>query len=304
MRQSRDDAWWTGPLLAASAGTLPRGHFLIEPYLFDAIPQGRYDAQGVRRSVPHQHNLGSQSYVIYGLTDRISAGLIPRFGYSLPGNSPGSSGPGAGDLGLQLQYGLTQFEEGSWIPTTSVLIGETLPTGKYDRLKDHPADGLGAGAYTTTLSFYSQDFFWLANGRILRARLDLSYSVSSSVRVHDVSVYGTGAGFRGHSHPGNSFLADAAGEYSVTRNWVLALDVAYQHDSNTRVGGLDLQNGGAGTSPVIELNSGPGRSLSLAPAVEYNLSSSVGVITGAKFTAAGRNTGAVIIPVVAINVVL
>jgi hypothetical protein len=31
-RQSLDDAWWTGPMLAPSAATLPRGHFLIEPF--------------------------------------------------------------------------------------------------------------------------------------------------------------------------------------------------------------------------------------------------------------------------------
>jgi hypothetical protein len=30
VRQSLDDAWWTGPMLAPSAATLPRGHFLIE----------------------------------------------------------------------------------------------------------------------------------------------------------------------------------------------------------------------------------------------------------------------------------
>ena len=30
-RQSLDDAWWTGPMLAPSAATLPQGHFLIEP---------------------------------------------------------------------------------------------------------------------------------------------------------------------------------------------------------------------------------------------------------------------------------
>ena len=36
-RQSMDDAWWTGPLLAASASSLPRGHFLVEPYLYDII---------------------------------------------------------------------------------------------------------------------------------------------------------------------------------------------------------------------------------------------------------------------------
>ena len=37
VRQSLDDAWWTGPMLAPSAATLPRGHFLIEPYLYDVI---------------------------------------------------------------------------------------------------------------------------------------------------------------------------------------------------------------------------------------------------------------------------
>ena len=33
VRQSRDDAWWTGPMLANSAETLPKGHFLVESYL-------------------------------------------------------------------------------------------------------------------------------------------------------------------------------------------------------------------------------------------------------------------------------
>ena len=28
-RQSLDDAWWTGPMLAPSAATLPQVHFLI-----------------------------------------------------------------------------------------------------------------------------------------------------------------------------------------------------------------------------------------------------------------------------------
>jgi hypothetical protein len=30
-RQSLDDAWWTGSMLAPSGSTLLQGHFLIEP---------------------------------------------------------------------------------------------------------------------------------------------------------------------------------------------------------------------------------------------------------------------------------
>ena len=31
-RQSLSDAWWTGPIAAAGADTLPPGHVLFEPY--------------------------------------------------------------------------------------------------------------------------------------------------------------------------------------------------------------------------------------------------------------------------------
>lgn len=303
-RQSRDDAWWTGPLLAPSAGTLVPGHFLIEPYVYDAIPRGHYDDNGSRHGVPHANNFGSQSYLLYGLSDRIGVGLIPRFGYSRISEGRDSSGVGIGDLTLQGQYGLTRFKEGTWIPSTALVLQETLPVGKYDRLGERPADGLGSGAYSTTLALYSQYFFWMPNGRILRTRLDVSYSIAGSAGVRDVSVYGTDSGFRGRARPGNVAQIDAAGEYSVTRNWVLALDVLYEHDGNTHVHGLYPGNSGGENSAAVELNSGKGHTWSLAPAIEYNFNSRIGVIAGAKLTVAGRNASAVIIPVAAVNIVI
>ena len=305
-RQSLEEAWWTGPLLAANAGTLAQGHFLIEPYVFDSVPQGHYDLQGRRHDVPHENDFGSQGYALYGVTDSISAGLIPRFAFDARGPDRSSTtSPQVGDLGLQAQYGLTRFQPGSWIPTTSLVLGETLPTGKYDRLGNHPADGFGAGVYSSSVALYSQYLFWLPTGRILRTRLDVTYSISGAASVRDVSVYGTTAGFRGRVRPGNSLIADAAAEYSVTCNWVLALDVAYEHDSNTQLTGRNLPptGGSAGALP-FELNSGASRSWSLAPAIEYNFNARVGIIAGAKLTVAGRNTSAVIIPVAAINIVI
>src|ERR1700720_1918925 len=37
-RQPLDDAWWTGPLLAPNASTLPQGHVLVEPYVWCSSP--------------------------------------------------------------------------------------------------------------------------------------------------------------------------------------------------------------------------------------------------------------------------
>ena len=43
-------------------------------------------------------------------------------------------------------------------------------------MRCRPADGFGAGTYSTNVGLYSQYFFWMPNGRILRTRLDVSYS--------------------------------------------------------------------------------------------------------------------------------
>ena len=298
-RQSLNDAWWTGPMLAPSAATLPRGHFLIEPYLFDVTTDGLFDRNGTRRTAPHANEFGSLTYMNYGLADRFTVGLIPTAGYNEIGNGASSSSVGLGDLTVQAQYRLTQFHEGGWIPTTSVAVQETLPTGRFDHLGNHPSDGLGGGAYTTTVAFYSQTYFWLPNGRILRMRFNMTQSFSGSVHLEDVSVYGTAQGFRGHASPGSTFFVDLAWEYSLTRRWVLALDATGRLQGNTPVTGFDLSD----SSSLIRLNSGSSAAFALAPAIEYNWRRNLGVLLGTRLIPAGRNTVATITPAIAVNFV-
>jgi len=321
--EARDEAWWTGPMLAPNAATLPAGRALVEPYLFDEVTVGHFDASGARHSAPREQDLGSLTYILYGLTDLMTVGVLPRFGYNVPPDAPNSSNVGIGDLTLQAAYGVLQYHDGHYTPAVSLVVQETLPTGRYDRL-ERASDGLGAGAYTTTLGVYSQDYFWMPNGRILRARLDVTYAFSSSTSVHDQSVYGTPYGFSGHAYPGDVFTVDAAGEYSVTRNWVLALDVIYEHADSTRVSGSvppgsgsvppgsGTMPPGSGTMPpgsgsaassAYPSESGSSYSLGFAPAIEYNFSSTVGVLLGVRIIEIGRNTAATITPAIALNMV-
>lgn len=298
-RQERSDAWWTGPLLAPNASTFPAGHALVETYVFDVNSNGQYDTSGRHAPAAGGHELGSLTYLIYGLTDRVSVGLLPRFFYDEPPGAPNSSSPGIGDFGAQVQFGLTSFQEGNWVPATALVLGETFPTGRYDGLAN-PADGFGAGVYATSVSWYSQDYLWLPNGRILRVRLDLTYAVSSSASLKDQSAYGTATGFRGRAYPGDSFTADAAAEYSMTRNWVLATDLVWVHNSSTRLTGTEP---GAGGSSAVDTQSGSSEYLAVAPAVEYNFSPRVGVIVGARVFVAGRNIGSSVTTAAAINMV-
>jgi hypothetical protein len=264
-KEALDEAWWTGPLLAAGAGTLPEGHVLFEPYLYDVMGQ-------------HSNDWRSRTYLLYGVTDRFTFGVIPIFG------GPDFNHAEIGDLTLQAQYRLTSWQEGSWVPTLSAVVKESLPTGSYD--------GLGSGTYATTASLYSQSYFWLPNERILRMRFNVEGTLSSEGSLHGVSTYGTGAGFDGHVRPGANLYVNAAWEYSITQRWVLAFDATWSSSADTKLVGQDF---------AADL--GPARNFSFAPALEYNWRADIGVIAGVRAIPAGRNTAGSITPAIALNVV-
>lgn len=291
IKQSMEDAWWTGPMLANSAETLPPGHVLIEPYVYDV-------------TAPRSDGFGSRAYMLYGLVDRLTVGLIPILGYNRVSGGPDSSGLGMGDLTLQAQYRLTEFHEGSWLPTIAIQLQETLPVGKYDRLGKRPADGLGGGVYSMTWGINTQSYFWLPNGRILRMRFNLSQSFSNGADITGVSVYGTGPGFHGRARPGTTFLADAAWEYSLTRRWVLAFDVTYSHARNTRVvGSDDMDSTGLPAAIDVRRDSGASSAFGFAPAIEYSWTPNLGVLFGMRVITGGHNSVGTVTPALAVNYV-
>jgi hypothetical protein len=291
IRQTREDAWWTGPMLANSAETLPPGHFLIEPYVYD-VTSSRSDG------------FGSRAYVLYGLAENLTVGFIPIVGYNRARDGGSSSGVGIGDITLQAQYRLTEFHEGSWFPTIAIQLQESLPTANYDRLGNRPGNGLGSGARATTVGFNSQTYFWLPNGRILRMRFNVSKTFSGSADVEGVSVYGTDGNFLGNATPGRGLFVDASWEYSLTRRWVLALDSTWSHNSNTRVTGMDVVNpDDALPLPGIRLDSGSSVAFGLAPAIEYSWTPNAGVLLGTRVIFRNRRTPATVTPALAFNYV-
>ncbi|HXS08017.1 MAG TPA: hypothetical protein VN723_14595 [Rhizomicrobium sp.] len=282
-RQSLDDAWWTGPLLANSAHTLPQGHALIESYVYDVISD-------------KTNGVTSLSYLLYGATDRLTVGLVPTAGYTSVRDGADSAGPHWGDTEVRAQFRLTALDAEKGIPDLAIALIETVPTGKHDRLV-RGSDGFGGGAYGTAVALYSQMVWWMPNGRILRTRLDLQGGVWQRAPISGVSVYGTGAGFEGHALPGNRYSIDAALEYSVTRNWVVAMDAIYSHGSQTIARGWDAAG-------PLTLNSGTSDGFGFAPALEYNVSSNLGFLAGLRALTGGHNSTPSLTPAIAINYVM
>jgi hypothetical protein len=89
----------------------------------------------------------------------------------------------------------------------------------------------------------------------------------------------------------------------VTRNWVLAMDLVYEHNDSTRVAGSEPTTPGGSAFESLLTETGASESQGVAPAIEYNLTSTVGVIVGARILESGRNTNGSITPVAAVNLV-
>lgn len=282
-RQSLDDAWWTGPVVAYSARSLPQGHWLIEPYLYDVAGS-------------HTDSFHSFTYFLYGATDRLTIGFAPDLAFNSVRGAPDSSGVHLGDTTLRAQYMLTAMDMERTIPDLALAVLQNLPTGKYDHLS-RGSDGFGSGSYATTLALYSQMAWWMPGGRLLRTRLNLSETLSPRVPVSGASVYDTGSDFLGHAQPGNQFSGVVAFEYSVTRNWVLALDLIYNHGNagSTR---------GFAEGQSVRTVAPPSDGYGFTPAIEYNWSSNLGVIAGVRVFPDSHNTKTSVTPVVAINYAL
>jgi hypothetical protein len=295
-----DDAWWTGPIVAASAATLPTGHILLEPYIFDIDTNAAFDQNGHRHAVSNQHFFGSQTYLLYGLTNDFTAGIIERAVFRQSGDLSPATGVQQGDLTLHAAYRLTRFGTDR-LPDISIVFEETLPTGRYDRL-DVSNDGAGNGVYSTALALYSQYYLWAPNGRIVRTRLDVTYTHSASAIVQDLSVYGSTDGFRGRVWPGDTLDVTVAAEYSITQRWVLATDLLYHTGANSLLEGIQPTAGTAAPEPVRG-STGNSYQVGIVPALEYNFTSRVGIIGGFRVLEIGRNISGSVTPVVGLNVV-
>jgi len=295
-RQAMQDTWMTGPLLTLPGDTMSAGTVGFVPILLDGISTGGIDGQGHGYNVPAQNQVSLLAYLIYGVTDDFNLGIVPRVSYNHMPRYKSSSNIQPGDLSIEGQYRLSHFQEGGWLPTISVDLAETFPTGRFDRL-DHVTDGVGSGTYATTIGLYAQTYFWLPNGHILRPELNVSYSLPNEVHVFGLSTYGTPTDFQGVARPGQGLSVDLAFEYSISKHWVAGMDLWIEHDRSTRIAGT--YPAGSSTQSMFQ-ETGSSDMFYLAPSIEYNWSGALGLIAGVRIFAAGRNLTKTVTPIIAV----
>jgi len=278
--------YYTGPLITPSAAMIPPGNIMIQPYVFVADNYAAFNKD--RKSISLPSNLVSlvlnPIFFQFGITDTVDMSV------QYAGVMNWQSGEfGGGLIDVQSTLGFIIYRETLYIPQFKFTITETFPTGKYKNLSFNGLglNGIGGGAYTTQFGLAASKVLFWATLHPFRVRAFAGYALSTPAHIENFNSYGGGFGAHGTVHPGNALSLDLAGELSLTQKWVLALDIVYKSVNRRSFSGNPGRLADGTPSTVA---AGYKDNLSLAPAIEYNWSPTMGFVGGAWFSVYGRST--------------
>jgi len=283
----------TGPLLTPSATSIPPGHVNIEPYIYFNDTIGFYHNHFHLHRFPQPlESINIQIPTQIGLNSFMDLYLSPQFFFNYVGDED-SWKFGDFDLGLDIQLVWEDNKRG--IPAIKFFYDITLPTGSYQNLKLNKlnTDSSGGGSFVSTFGLVTSYLWRFKDPYSLSFRMSTFYSVPTNVTVHGINSYGGDISTDGRVFPGDVAHLVLGLEYTITKCWALALDVANTAALKTRFEGTTIAP--VGNNDVTYV-------LSLAPAIEYNYSAAIGLIGGVWFSVYGINGFDFINGVIALNI--
>ncbi|CAM2786223.1 hypothetical protein [Legionella worsleiensis] len=294
------DPWFTGPLLAPAGHTIPNGHTNLEIYDTNVFINGSFDENGNFIRSPMFSSLRGSTILTHGYTEWLDVQLTTPYLFN---NTRGVHSNRLGDTSIAGGFQLLEQKKALNRIDLRLLLKETIPTGRYDNLNPllKGTDATGLGAYRTQIALDFQYLLPLLQTHYLRTRFIVSRNFASWVNVDGLSTFGGTVNTHGKVRVGADTSVDFAFEYTLTQNWVAVLEGNLSTGQNTRFRGIyDIDDQG---NPLLDGDIGGGTfiSRSLAPAIEYNFSKNVGIISGVWFAVSGRNTSRFTTYMIALN---
>lgn len=273
---------YAGTQLAFYPTNAAPGHLAVQPYFFYTHLHGTYNPKWSTKSQKSIDSVSTLFSLETGITEWLDVALYLNGAYRRFGNENSWV---VGDTGIFFGLQFLSDQKNQWTPDIRVVLGETFPSGKYDRLNPRKggSDIFGAGAYTTTLVFILAKTFYTQPKHPYNLNLNICYIVSSNAPVHGYSLYGGNSDTRGTAHPGSGFITNLAIEYSLNRFWALGMDMRYVHQNKTPF---------KGNKSPIKVGLPSSEQFILAPCLEYSWSVNFSTALGPWFTIAGRNSQA------------
>lgn len=278
--------WFTSSLIAPRGTAQTLSPFELNSYVFFTVYSGNYNEDWKRESTPNFYSFNPQWLAYIRLTEWMDLNLIPQISVNW---TEGQKAIGFNDFIAALDIQLYPADAEGWFPGVKITVKEQFPTGKYQNLTPRKlfTDQTGYGSFITyfDLVFYKQ--YHLSGSHYMTVNLSGEYGIPSSVHVRNLNAYGGGEGCRGTVRPGNSFLAIASFEFNFTQNWAFALDNVWTVSNSDHFRGNPGLDDEGNEFPIGNPSSA---NLSFTPAIEYNVTETMGLIVGCWFSVLGRNS--------------
>lgn len=316
------DPWFTGPLLALPGQTVPRGHIDASLMIPTALSNAIYNSDWRLVAQPHFNSTQIAPEIIYGLADRVD---LQYDGTYMMNENDRRSHEHLGDTSVTIGYQALTQANTPYSPDLRITLQEVIPTGLYDNLTpaNNGTEATGTGSYQSAVGFNFQYLASLSSDHYLNTHASVTYTHAAMVALNGISTYGGTQRTKGRIKPGDSIGIDLACELTLTQQWVLVLEgnAIYQQASKF-YGQVGARNSNdplplhrISRFSVIanrlfpsrhnigrrDIGSGNLDQFTLAPAIEYNFSANYGIIAGAWFTVAGKNTPAFFAPMITLN---
>lgn len=280
------EPWFTGPAIAISGKTVPKGVIALQPYAFYSDIYGAFNNNKKKIDTADIHLTSTDYFLFYGLNDFLDIqGLV-----SLEQkNQFNRSSDGFEDSRILMGIQLLKGELHTWKPFIKMTVAQYIPTGKYNNLSSdlYGLDVHGTGAYSHQAGLVIQKYYLFKNQHYLANRSVFSYRFPSSVQVNEFNAYGGGFGTNGQVRTGYVFQADTAIEYQLTQNWVAVLELNYIYNNKSTFSGAP----GVTRTGIPALTGSDNQySFSYLPGVEYNLNSKIGILTSLWMPVQGKNS--------------
>ena len=282
------EPFYTGSFLPPSAENQAPGTSNIQSYVFIIDDFAHYGHSGRKKSESSSLVISTPTTFQFGLNKFLD---LTFYATSIYHKKSDKSSFKYSNTAIQFGFQILREKKNTAIPNIRFTVRERFPTGKYQKLDPNKkgVDAAGTGAYSTMLGLNFSKRFYFIKYHPMRVRLCFNYLYPSLVHVEGFHSYGGGFNTNGKYRPPKIFQTFFAVEFSLTQKWVIASDFLYLTESAISFHG---NPGITREGETAENNLLSSSQISLAPAIECNLSKNVGVIVGGWFSVYGRNIDA------------
>lgn len=273
------EQWFTGPILTPTPITMPVGHPGLELAWLVGETYGFYNAHWNVNDTPSIWSTGPYIDFQVGFNEFLGAEYI---GALLTNFSQGAHSTHLVDSIFRFGFQISTDQQGSWIPDFRILLQETVPSGKYQKLDPSKCgtDLTGQGSFQTGIYFAFQKLFHPVKDHDFRLRVALGYFVPAPVHVKGINYLGGTDETKGKVYPGQYFSGYFCGEYALSNKWAICIE------SNCQASGKGSFSKKRG--PNIEVPSFS--QISIAPELQRTFTPNLGILMGAWLTVGGKNS--------------